>query len=308
MPFSRVSVQAAFWALVAAGRVCNGRFQFTQHTIMKCKLLVITTFCLITINSSVQHCWAQTGTIRVYSTGLDDAFQPLPLNARDPHYTIIGAPAGTEATPFAPYVVGITAWRANDTNSQWVAPQTTYTLTTQDPPGYYTNRTTFELTGLDPDSAYVTFRILADNALQDVVLNGRSMGISGTTDFSTWLGPFTLTNGFAIGSNTLDFVVNNFPPSGGNACGLRVDILSSSVLAQPLLRIRVSQVELCWDTVTNAAYQLQYRSTLTTNVWVAFSTAFVPGTGGTGCSNDTVYSGEPQRFYRVIVRNLAANP
>ena len=40
----------------------------------------------------------------------------------------------------------------------------------------------------------------------------------------------------------------------------------------PMLSIRVSPVELCWDTVTNNWYQLQYCSTLTTNVWVPLST------------------------------------
>src|SRR5437879_2468269 len=33
----------------------------------------------------------------------------------------------------------------------------------------------------------------------------------------------------------------------------------------PLLTIRVSQVELCWATATNATYQLQYKSSLTGN-------------------------------------------
>ena len=72
---------------------------------------------------------------------------------------------------------------------------------------------------------------------------------------------------------------------------------------QPLLSIRVSQVEICWDTCTNAAYQLQYRSDLTTNVWLPFSSNFARGTGGIICSNDTVLMGQPQRFYRVIVTN-----
>lgn len=71
----------------------------------------------------------------------------------------------------------------------------------------------------------------------------------------------------------------------------------------PLLSIRVSQVELCWDSVTNAAYQLQYRSELTTNAWVPFATNFVQGTGGTICSNETVFPGQTQRYYRVAVTN-----
>ena len=38
------------------------------------------------------------------------------------------------------------------------------------------------------------------------------------------------------------------------------------------LSIRVSQVELCFETATNVAYQLKYRSELTTNFWVLATT------------------------------------
>ena len=36
---------------------------------------------------------------------------------------------------------------------------------------------------------------------------------------------------------------------------------------QPRLNIRLSQFALCWDTITNLVYQLQYQSDLTTNEW-----------------------------------------
>ena len=70
----------------------------------------------------------------------------------------------------------------------------------------------------------------------------------------------------------------------------------------PRLTIRVSQVEICWDTATNAAYQLQYRSDLTTNLWTPFDASFFQGTGGNVCSNDTVFPSQPQRFYRVVTQ------
>ena len=54
------------------------------------------------------------------------------------------------------------------------------------------------------------------------------------------------------------------------------------------LRERISQVELCWDTVAGIGYQLQYRSDLTTNLWVPFFTGFLRGTGGPLCTNDAV--------------------
>ena len=75
---------------------------------------------------------------------------------------------------------------------------------------------------------------------------------------------------------------------------------------RPILSIRVSQVsqvELCWDTITNASYQLQYRSTLTTNPWSPLATNWVIGTGMAYCTNDAVPFGQPQRFYQVAVTN-----
>jgi large repetitive protein len=69
------------------------------------------------------------------------------------------------------------------------------------------------------------------------------------------------------------------------------------------LTIRVSQVELCWETFIGVAYQLQYSSVLTTNRWVPFSTNFFTGTGGVFCTNDAVLPGQPQKFYRLIVTN-----
>jgi hypothetical protein len=71
---------------------------------------------------------------------------------------------------------------------------------------------------------------------------------------------------------------------------------------KPVLNIRVSQVELCWDTMTTNWYQLQYRSSLTANQWVPFMT-WLPGDGSRFCTNDVVLADEPQRYYRVGVTN-----
>jgi hypothetical protein len=63
--------------------------------------------------------------------------------------------------------------------------------------------------------------------------------------------------------------------------------------------IRVTEVEVCWETVTNKAYQVQYRSELTTNAWSALGASRL-GTGTSDCVRDNAPSGEPQRFYRII--------
>ncbi len=75
----------------------------------------------------------------------------------------------------------------------------------------------------------------------------------------------------------------------------------SNVVAvlMPSATIRVSEVEICWDTLTNMTYQVQYRSALTTNAWMDLGTP-VPGDGSTNCVTDPVPAGQPRRFYRVI--------
>ena len=68
-------------------------------------------------------------------------------------------------------------------------------------------------------------------------------------------------------------------------------------LPNPTLTIRVSQVEICWNSVTNLLYQVQYRSDLTTNQWANLGPSF-PGTGH-DCVTDAVSA--EKRFYRVIL-------
>ena len=71
------------------------------------------------------------------------------------------------------------------------------------------------------------------------------------------------------------------------------------VEVRPSASIRVSQVELCSPTVTNVVYQLQYRSSLTTNAWVNLGSQ-IAGTGSNICVTDAVAAGQPRRFYRFI--------
>ena len=70
----------------------------------------------------------------------------------------------------------------------------------------------------------------------------------------------------------------------------------------PLLTIRASQVEVCWNSISNLTYQVQYRSELTTNVWTSLVDC-VRSPGSTSCIVDPVVVGQPQRFYRVALTN-----
>jgi hypothetical protein len=66
--------------------------------------------------------------------------------------------------------------------------------------------------------------------------------------------------------------------------------------------IRASQVEVCWNSTSNLTYQVQYRSTLTTNLWTSLVDC-VRSTGSRSCVLDPIVVGQPQRFYRVIQTN-----
>ncbi len=69
----------------------------------------------------------------------------------------------------------------------------------------------------------------------------------------------------------------------------------------PLVRvsIAVACVDVCWNSLSNQMYLVQYRSEATSNMWLNLG-APVQGDGTTKCVTDTV-CGSPQRFYRVEV-------
>jgi hypothetical protein len=71
--------------------------------------------------------------------------------------------------------------------------------------------------------------------------------------------------------------------------------------------IRVSQVEICWNSDTNTGYQVQYRSDLTTNVWAPLVECVRGGISNT-CVTDPVLPAMPKRFYRVIQTNCVPAP
>jgi hypothetical protein len=62
--------------------------------------------------------------------------------------------------------------------------------------------------------------------------------------------------------------------------------------------IRFSEVEVCWPSVSNALYRVDYRSDFTTNTWIPLTN--VLGTGGEMCVPDRIARGQAQTFYRVV--------
>ena len=66
------------------------------------------------------------------------------------------------------------------------------------------------------------------------------------------------------------------------------------------LTIRVSEVELKWPSISNQVYQVQYRSDLTTNIWVDLFGTNIVGSGATIRFTEKVPEAEPRKFYRAL--------
>lgn len=108
--------------------------------------------------------------------------------------------------------------------------------------------------------------------------------------------------GFVV-SNAVDTIsLNGTVTVACPGCAdMPVEFQHTNVVAvlMPAATMRVSEVEVCWNTASNRTYQVQYRSTLTTNAWTDLSPP-VDGNGLINCITDKVPLGRPQRFYRVL--------
>ena len=80
---------------------------------------------------------------------------------------------------------------------------------------------------------------------------------------------------------------------------LAFDDFSISVvpITAPRLTIQFSQVEICWESLTNKSYQVQYSSDMTSNAWVNLGDP-VAGNGSTNWIFDGLTF--PRRYYRVV--------
>lgn len=63
--------------------------------------------------------------------------------------------------------------------------------------------------------------------------------------------------------------------------------------------IRTSEVEVCWDSIANVRYRVEYKSQLPNSEWVTVGEQSRVGTGGRMCVADRLPNGAESRFYRV---------
>lgn len=167
----------------------------------------------------------------VSSSGVVLTTQTDTHGSGDAHYSLVLVPGGTTLVE----VFNYDQWLGADATSAWIAPQTlapnAFGGADIGPPGLYDYRTTFDLTGFDPNTASIHGRWMTDNQGVDIQINGNSTGQqtlqSRFYDTLGWAS-FDITGGFRLGINTLDFVVQNFNGPGDNPTGLRVEFLSAT--------------------------------------------------------------------------------
>ena len=152
-------------------------------------------------------------SVVVYGTGSE------PNGAVDSHFTIT---TGSGNGSHAAYVTPLSAvygnnWYADSTTSSWISPTRSGTTSFPDTASFnYT--TTFDLTGLDPNT-YVLFGQIAADDQATILLNGQVVGVDQDSQAWNHFMDFTIGSGFLPGVNTLTFDVGN---TGGGATGLNV--------------------------------------------------------------------------------------
>ena len=156
----------------------------------------------------------------LFPTGVDSSGAPLGDGVSDPNYYILD----TKSSGVVMNENNIPAnWVSHSSNSNWIWEKAT------GKPADVTRtfRTTFDLTGLDPNTASISGKWAVDNQGLDILVNGIS---TGQTNFGFGeLTTFNINSGFVDGLNTLDFVAKDL----GHISGFLVDSISGNADAIP---------------------------------------------------------------------------
>jgi len=176
-----------------------------------------------------------TRSITLHNTGVSGPNNPNGTNSTvltsggtDTHY-FVTTPGGFDALP-ASVVLNQPAYFNGAGNSLFV--NNTGNGQINEPVGVYTYRTVFDLTGLDPSTASILGRVLVDNDVTDVLINGTSTGITASGFDANSFRDFAIESGFVEGTNTLDFLVNNAGDTP-NPTAFRVDLLRGAAMPIP---------------------------------------------------------------------------
>jgi hypothetical protein len=151
----------------------------------------------------------------------------LDRGAADPHWEIVAVSTDGRFEPRPPKVIlkrDNSYARDSRERGQWVslaAENTEY-------PEYcrWTFRTTFDLTGYDPNSARIEGKFAVDNYIIDVRLNGQALPVADRGEYKGYH-PIKIEKGFVAGVNTVEIMILNdtsgIPANPGSPMALCVD-------------------------------------------------------------------------------------
>ena len=192
-------------------------------------------FALLTLTALFMEKSAQAQTfLNLYSTGMSTPWYSGTPTAFtngvvDTHWTIASMPSGSPSSAIT--ALNHPAWLANSSTSKWI--NDTGNGSSSSPFGNYTYRTTFMLAGgTNLNAVALSFQLAVDNSLVRIDLNGVNTGLSSGASFNAFSSPLNLNSGFQVGTNTLDFVINN-ASTAANPQGLRVEFLSAAIVPEP---------------------------------------------------------------------------
>ena len=179
---------------------------------------------LIAIAFAVRIGPANADPIIIFNTAVDSNGTVLPRHTVDPHYQLLSSPKG----PAPAYVMDSNLgkghdgpWLGNNKHSKWIGPKANESHYLR--PGKFDYQTSFDLTGLDPNTAILKGKWTSDNNAT-LYLNGVATGNTTPPGGFSYFSRFSIKTGFVAGVNTLDFVVRNIRGRNvpSNPTGLRV--------------------------------------------------------------------------------------
>ncbi|MGV3772375.1 MAG: immunoglobulin domain-containing protein [Verrucomicrobiales bacterium] len=194
----------------------------------------------VTVSNPVSSTTSQAAVVNVlepipglFNTGMGEEGFLVEDGAEDPHYKLVENIDNPESDVAlvqnsAVFPISTATWLPNSDTSKWIGPRF---VTDQAKGGDYTYETTFNMSGLDPSTAFIEGSWTSDNNGLDIVLNGTSTGINQAGNFNA-LNNFRISSGFVSGVNTLQFRVNNADVVAGYT-GLRVQDLRGGAKAVP---------------------------------------------------------------------------
>lgn len=160
--------------------------------------------------------------ISLFNTGVDNSNNVLPgFGSPDIHYSYTLTPGPTPPVTIdqANWPIAGGPWVPNNPNSRWIGPSGQ----SYGPGGNYTYATQFTLPPLTNLSTVSVGGLWGtDDWSVDIEINNISTG-QVSAGFTS-LVPFSITSGFQIGVNTIEFMLTN----AGGPTGLRVDKIQGS--------------------------------------------------------------------------------